>query len=237
MNNVSETYYNINFSNGCFKFFVFDNCFISETIRNNKIWEPHMHDIFDKFIKKDSIVIECGCHIGSHTIKMASLCEKIYGFEPMPATYNILKKNIELNSITNAIIYEKGVSDNKGTTSFNWICDGDTGQCGLDNNPMGKPQWLKATDETINVELITIDSLNLDKLDFMKIDVEGYEPLVIKGGFNTIKKCKPVIIMEVWKNHFGEVDINYTKQLFKELLDLGYEVEQVFGSDFLFTPK
>lgn len=237
MNNISETYYNINFSNGCFKFFVFDNCFISQTIRNNKIWEPHMHDIFDKFIKKDSIVIECGCHIGSHTIKMASLCEKIYGFEPMPATYNVLQKNIELNSITNAIIYEKGVSDNKGTTTFHWIGDGDTGQCGLDNNPMGKPQWIKATDETINVELITIDSLNLDKLDFMKIDVEGYEPLVIKGGFNTIKKCKPVIIMEVWKNHFGEVDINYTKQLFKELLDLGYEVEQALGSDFLFTPK
>jgi FkbM family methyltransferase len=237
MNNISETYYNINFSNGCFKFFVFDNCFISQTIRNNKIWEPHMHDIFDKFIKKDSIVIECGCHIGSHTIKMASLCEKIYGFEPMPATYNVLKKNIELNSITNAIIYEKGVSDNKGTTTFHWIGDGDTGQCGLDNNPMGKPSWIKSTDETINVELITIDSLNLDKLDFMKIDVEGYEPLVIKGGFNTIKKCKPVIIMEVWKNHFGEVDINYTKELFKELLDIGYEVELVFGSDFLFTPK
>ena len=237
MNIESETYYNINFSNGCFKFFVFDNCFISKTIRNNQIWEPHMHDIFDKFIKKDSIVIECGCHIGSHTIKMASLCEKIYGFEPMPATYNILKKNIELNGINNAIIYEKGVSDNKGTTTVNWIADEDTGQCGLDNNPMGKPQWIKATDETINVELITIDSLNLDKLDFMKIDVEGYEPLVIKGGINTIKKCKPVIIMEVWKNHFGEVDINYTKELFKELLDIGYEVEHTFGPDFLFTPK
>jgi hypothetical protein len=42
--------------------------------------------------------------------------------------------------------------------------------------------------------------------------------------------------MEVWMNHLGAVDINYTRMLFKDLLDIGYEVTQVDGPDFLFTP-
>ena len=108
---------------------------------------------------------------------------------------------------------------------------------GLDNNPMGIPSWINKTQTDIDVELITIDSLNLDKLDFIKIDVEGYEPLVIEGGINTIKKYKPIITLESWKDHYGSVDINYTKELFKNLLDIGYDIEHIIGPDFLFVPN
>ena len=67
--------------------------------------------------------------------------------------------------------------------------------------------------------------------------MEGYESLAIAGGFNTIKKCKPVIVMEVWKNHFGGVDINYTQDLFKNLIDIGYELRHLSGPDFIFLPN
>ena len=220
-----------------FYFYTLDNCCISNVIKNNQIWEPHMHKIFEKYINKRSIVIECGCHIGTHTIKIASLCDKIYGFEPMPDTFEVLNKNIQLNYINNAIIYKKGVADKPGLTKYSWIPETNPGGSGLDDNPMGKPEWINTTTKNIEVELTTIDSLNLDKLDFMKIDVEGYETLVIKGAINTIQRFKPVIVMEVWRDHFGSVDINYTKELFKDLLDIGYDVEQVYGPDFLFIPK
>ena len=230
-------YYRLDYSiNKSFNFYTLENCFISVMIRKNQVWEPEMYSIFDRFINKDSVVIECGCHIGIHTIKIASLCNKLYGFEPMPDTYEVLSKNIILNNVNNSIIYKKGVADKEGFTKYSWISDNNPGGSGLDNNPMGKPSYINSTDKNIEVELTTIDSLNLDKLDFIKIDVEGYEPLVIKGGINTIRRHKPVIIMEVWKDHFGNVDIDYARELFKGLIDIGYDITHAFGADFLFTP-
>lgn len=232
-----ESYFELTIINKKFKFFILDNCIISNSIKNNQTWEPYLHDIFKKYINKNSIVVECGCHIGTHTLVLTSLCKTFYGFEPMPDTYDILTKNIKLNNIDNAIIFKKGVADKESITNFSWIPYGNPGGSGLNNNPMGKPDWIISTNKNIEVKLTTIDLLKLDKLDFIKIDVEGYETLVIEGAINTIKKYKPVIIMEVWKNHYGEIDLNYTKNLFKNIIELGYDITHIYGPDFLFLPN
>lgn len=224
-------------NNQPYYFNILPNCFISDMVKNNQIWEKYMHNVFEKYITSESVVIECGCHIGIHTIKIASLCHKLYAFEPMPETNKVLNENILLNCLDNVIVFQKGVSNKIGKTKYSWIEDGNPGGSGLDNNPMGIPPWIPMTNDNIEVELTTIDSLDLDKLDFMKIDVEGYETLVIEGAMNTIIKCKPIIIMEVWKDHFGHIDIDYTKSLFKNLLDIGYSIEYVAGPDFLFIPN
>jgi FkbM family methyltransferase len=71
------------------------------------------------------------------------------------------------------------------------------------------------------VELKTIDSLNLSKLDFIKIDVEGHEYEALKGGENTIKKFKPVIFFECWvRESFKEKK----DKLFEYIESLGYEI-------------
>ena len=218
-----------------FDYYILEDCQISKSIKENAVWEPHLHAVFEKFVNKDSVVIECGCHIGTHTLLLASLSRKLYGFEPMPKTYEVLCKNIAINKIDNAILYKKGVANKEGKTKYSWIPNNNPGGSGLDNNPMGVPCGIACTNEHIEVELTTIDSLQLDKLDFMKIDVEGYEPLVIEGGMHTIQRCKPTIVMEIWKDHHCAVDVNYPKELFKNLLDIGYTVEHISGPDFLFT--
>jgi FkbM family methyltransferase len=234
---MDNTIYKVDTSDKPLYFHVLKNCVISNIIKSNVIWEPHLHIVFEKYINKNSIVIECGCHIGTHTVKLASLCDKIYGFEPMPETYEILTKNMLINNIDNAILYKLGVSNKPGVTKYSWISENNPGASGLENNPMGKPTYINATSKNIDVNLTTIDLLSLNKLDFIKIDVEGYERLVIEGAMNTIKRCKPIIVMEIWKDHFGGVDINYTKELFKNLIDIGYTIVQISGPDFLFTPN
>jgi FkbM family methyltransferase len=195
-----------------------------------------MHYIFTQYINKDSIVLEGGCHIGSHTLKLAMLSKHVYGFEPMPKSYELLEKNIKINNLYNVTLYKKGLADTTSTVTFEWIPNDNPGGAGLSHNPMGKPEWIEPTEDTRDVELTTIDLLNLDKLDFIKLDVEGYEELVIKGGIQTIKKFKPIIALEAWCNHTGGVDINYTKNIFSNLLNIGYTLEHIEGPDFLFKP-
>lgn len=234
---TKQPYYEVNkyHNNRSFFFTVLDNCIISSTIQENKLWEPHMHRLFEKYVTKDSIVVECGAHIGTHTLKLALLANHVYAFEPMPSTNKVLHRNLLLNTTGNVTIFQEGVSDASGSTTFRWIPFGNPGASCLDNNPMVLPSNLPSV-ETIHVPLRTIDSLNLDRLDFMKIDVEGYESLVIKGAMNTIRKHRPVIVMEVWSNLHTDTSIEHTRYKYRELLSLGYNVSHVEGPDYLFTP-
>jgi FkbM family methyltransferase len=166
------------------------------------------------------------------------LSKKLYCFEPLRESNVLLRKNITRNNCTNTTVYNEALSDTEGISNFAWMPFYNLGGSGLEDNPMGIPGGDIRTnkDEKYEVKTINIDSLNLDKLDFIKLDVEGYEPKVINGGINTIKKFRPVITLECWSNHFGQTDLNHTKEQFKMLLDLNYSVEQVGISDWLFLP-
>jgi len=218
-------------------FYIYDNCPISNQLKKNLIWEKNLHNIFTKYITPNSIVIEGGCHIGSHTIKLGMLAKHVFAFEPMPSSYDILEKNIKLNDLKNITLFKKGLSNTFNTTHFQWIPKDNPGGSGLASNPMRKPTWIKEEKNKIHVDLTTIDSLNLKRLDFIKLDIEGYETLAISGGIKTIKKYKPVITLESYYNCNGGVDIDFTKHNFKDLIDNGYNVIHIEKADFLFIPK
>ena len=214
---------------------MYDNCVISDVLRKGIVWEEHLHKVFEKYIKPDFICLEAGCHIGTHTLKIASLCDKLYAFEPLPESNKLLDYNLRTNQIKNTILSSYGLSDKPGNTTYGWSMEGNPGASGLNNNPMGIPEQSVSTD--IAVTLITLDSLHLEKLDFIKLDVEGYEPLVIEGGIETITKFKPIITLESWSSHKGEISMEDTKIRFKMLLDMGYTLTNISGPDYLFLPE
>ena len=100
---------------------------------------------------------------------------------------------------------------------------------------MGLPGWCQKPVDEIVVETTTIDQLALKKLDFIKLDIEGYEPLAIKGGLKTISRCLPIITMEVWSDHLGSLDPNRPREVFPDLFNMGYRNGQIGNSpDFIF---
>jgi len=218
-------------------FYIYEKCYISDVIRKNQIWEPFMHDVFEKYITKDSVVIEGGCHIGTHSVKLSKLSKKLYCFEPLPSSNELLKKNLQLNNCNNVDVFNCGLSDNFEIADFGWIQSNNPGASFLNNNPMGLPDNSHNYNQNSKVNLITINSLNLDKLDFIKLDVEGYEPKVINGGINTIKKLKPIIILECWSNHNSGADPIHTEETFSILFEIGYRMERISHSDWLFIPE
>ena len=78
---------------------------------------------------------------------------------------------------------------------------------------------------------ITIDSLNLVKCDFIKIDVEGAEWECLAGATETIKKFHPVIILETWNSKKNMVKLN------KYCNEYGYSFEYLKGDNYLLTKK
>jgi len=234
--------YHQNGSNAVFK--VFDDCIISEELRNNRKWEEHLHSIFDKYITADSTVVEVGCHIGSHSVKLSKLCKFLYCFEPMPKSNALLLKNLNLNSCKNVKVFTEGLSKSKSKTFFQYSVIGNIGASSLAENPqlsvdnlsLLPPNNIQSLKD-IDVNLITLDSLCLESLDFMKIDVEGYEPYVLEGAIESIKKFMPIIVLESYSSSWGEIDFEFTKNKFQNLIQLGYKMQHIEGPDYMFIKE
>lgn len=211
---------------------------VCNKIKKGCIWEKELHDyIINLNLDKDSVIIEAGTHMGSHTILLSNLTKKVYGFEPFPDTYKLAIENFKLNNVDNIILSTKALSDENNKTIEVEYHDPNVRNIGGWGIHFTKDK--EFTDNSsiyISIETITIDSLKLDKLDLIKLDVEGNELKVVKGGIKTIEKCRPIIILEHWCP-FPNIDITKTKCEFNLLLNMGYKVEQIENSpDFIFSP-
>ena len=151
----------------------------------------------DKYLSDNAVILDIGANVGSHTVYWAleRNAEKIYSFEPLADTFNILKRNIELNSLEDRVeIFDIGLSDES--------CYGEIKQYSEVN--IGGTSFKKS--ETGDVIFKPLDSFNFnEKIDLIKIDVEGMEVDVLNGGRNTIVENKPVIVLETFTNK-DEVD-------------------------------
>lgn len=153
------------------------------------------------------VVLDCGANLGVHTIEMARHMTgwgSVVAFEPQQRVYYGLCGNITLNNCFNAqaiwaaVGKESGsidcpVFDYQGFLSFGGVTlREDLPDAGSDgSNYVGqRPTHMEP------VNLVTIDGMGLERLDFIKIDVEGMEIDVLEGGRETIEKHKPIILAE-----------------------------------------
>ena len=160
-------------------------------------FEPHMVTLFKSLISPDFVIADIGANIGLTSILFSKLCSKVVSFEPSPSTYRILTKNLEINNIKNVLSVNAGLGDKNETSTITFASNMRSGGFISD-------QVRPIADHT--TESITIKRLDDvwsdydERLDFVKIDVEGFEGHVIKGAKEVLKKYKPTVVLEL--NHW-----------------------------------
>lgn len=186
----------------------FKKCSVIKRVMKGGIWEQRItKQIYNDLaeLKKknlNTIAIDIGANIGAHTISMLDGVSQggfVIAFEPQIEIANCLENTLAKISSNNFIISTNLVS-NKNSIS-NFVSNG-TGRSRipLKNNHYNK-DWSHK-----NVKTTTLDKFLLDhptnnlKVSLIKIDVEGHEFEVLEGASNTIKKNKPIIYIEVWKD-------------------------------------
>jgi len=178
--------------------------------------------------KKALIILDIGSNIGAFSFKLASNLRKkgienftIHSFDPNPYIQRRFEKNMGLNpSLQNNIKFHTlAVSDFCGTTSFDFT---------EDNSGGGSIQG-----KGIPIEVITIDEFctakKINRLNFIKIDVEGFEPFVFDGGRKTIEKYKPTIYTEISPPLY-EAKGRSERDIFRYLIDTGYSLYKDQGN-------
>ena len=181
---------------------------------------------YDQYIKDESIILDIGGNIGSHSLYWALIrnAKQIIAFEPYAVTAEHFMKNVMLNELEQIISINKVGLGNK-----------DQRAKGM---PMPEEMGLSAiqVEEDGDIEVRALDNMKLDvpHIDLIKIDVEEMEYLVLQGAIETIKKHKPTLIIEV---HLGEQFEERYNKINSFLENLGYDFMSSIVDDFIFVHK
>ena len=176
---------------------------------HQRLIEPFREEpIISKFCKPGMIVFDVGANIGEWTLTMANgvgAQGRVYSFEPTPFLFDALNKTVVANQFNQVIVSPYALSDKSKTMDFyiqydeNELLDARLSRL---DSPADFKEWI--TDgkkaKKIQVKTITLDEFavkeKLERLDFIKIDAEGYESAIVEGGLTVLKKFRPNLILE-----------------------------------------
>jgi FkbM family methyltransferase len=178
-----------------------------------------------KCLKSNSIVLDIGANCGAFSLKLATHAIQqsytnlhIHAFEPNPLIFKNYTDNLALNPPIEKIVHAHavGLGSENGERSFHYP---DT------NTGVGRVMQKDSAGEfTVKLQRLDdfVDNLNPPDISFIKMIVEGFEPEVLKGGWNTLKRFKPPIFLEATDEWYRENNSSVA-EVVQELRALGYQ--------------
>lgn len=164
--------------------------------------------------KQRRTVVQAGGNIGLWPMRLAKSFARVLTFEPEPVSLECLRANVPAN----VEVYAAALGDHEGT-------------CGIYRKGVGTH---RVKDDGDGVPLMTLDSLHLTDVDYLQLDIEGYEWFALRGARDTIQMSLPLIQVEL-RGHgrlFGHDDPDV-----RALLNsFGYgQLKQQPGCDYVFA--
>jgi FkbM family methyltransferase len=162
-------------------------------------YEPEVRAQIKRWLSPGACAVDVGANVGWHALLMATLvgpAGRVFAFEPNDSTRDRLNAGIQVNDLEQVVVDPRALSDRIGTTGFAapkagelWDGTGHMTSAAIDGHASGG-----------SVQCVTLDAFvaerNLERLDFMKIDVEGWELSVLRGASHTLVTLAPTIVFE-----------------------------------------
>jgi len=161
-------------------------------------FEPEMVVLFKSLIRSNDVVLDVGANIGCTSILFGNLAEKVYCFEPSPTTFGYLEKNVKNARLDRVTPVNVGLGKESGMFELTFSQSDRSG--GFVSNVTSASQGHQVEQIKIIKGDDFMNESKVPKIDFIKIDVEGFEKSVIEGLSATIARDQPIVVLEL--NHW-----------------------------------
>lgn len=172
---------------------------IGRSIYRTGVWEPEMTAMAKEKIRPGWHILDIGAHIGYYTLLFGSQCGaegRVAAFEPLRGAFTHLNENIALNNMENIRSFRLALSDHRGHAV-------------MKEENRGMMLQDEESDASSTVDMIPFDefwpSLGWDKLDLVKIDVEGAEKSILLGMEKVLERYHPHLFVEIHPLHLKRV--------------------------------
>lgn len=159
-------------------------------------WEGWLTVFMCRYLKPGMNCIDIGANFGYYSILMGTAVGamgNVICIEPNPSVVAVLKRSLELNGLSSrAVVHSVAAAANRGTCHL-YVPNSEP-----KNASIVSGAYADAGGRTVEVAMTPVDELteNLDRVDFVKIDVEGAEEQVVEGMRGTLERFKPAVVLE-----------------------------------------
>jgi FkbM family methyltransferase len=145
-----------------------------------KMYQPHHIINTVKACRQRRVAVDVGAHVGFWSYYLSRAFRAVHAFEPTPLFRECFAKNVPAVNVT---LYPVALGQRAGSAEM-VIDPVNSGATHLRESASG------------DVEIRRLDDYELDQVDLIKIDVEGFEPFVLEGARETLLRCRPIVIIE-----------------------------------------
>lgn len=207
--------------------------YVDKCIIDTGLFEPHSTEVVRKLVKCGDVVMDVGANIGYYSVILSKLVGeegKVYCFEPTDYYSRVLQSNLDANNTKNVELIKLGLSNARQTLDI---------QVGANSATLHSPGKVPLN-FTERIELVSLDEWvanhNIEKINFIKVDIDGHEPCFLNGAWNTLEKYDPVLLLEVSHPHY--LDAGVTAWDFYDLLkSKGYRIYHEVNFAEIFTKE
>jgi FkbM family methyltransferase len=184
-------------------------------------FEPVQTALISRNLKPGMTFIDIGANIGYYTViasKRVGKSGRVYCFEPDPQNYRMLVKNISENKLSNVCPQSTALSDSTGTATLH------TDSKNFGAHSLNKSNiWDEKSEVTVSTMKLD-DFVGADKIDMIKLDVQGAESKVIAGSIRTLMTQRPILVLELWPYGIQKMGDDPVK-LVRDLEEIGYHIQ------------
>jgi FkbM family methyltransferase len=208
-----------------FKIFVRRNDFyIGAPIARDRMYESHISDQLRTLLKPGDVFVDIGANIGYFTMMGASVVGPhghIFAFEPLSDNYDLMMQSVTANSFDNVDIYPFAIAESKQTFQLDVSGFGSNARV-IDFSPQAVPG---AGPDNL-VEAFTLDEIlaETDRIDVIKLDIEGAEPRAWQGMEQIITQHRPTIVFEFSPNLIKVTSHVEPTDFLEQVMQRGYDL-------------
>lgn len=162
-------------------------------------YEPELREIFRSALPEGGVAVDVGANVGWHSLLMARLAGpdgRVFAIEPNPSVRERLNANLAANRVGNVSVLPFALSESEGPARFH----GPPDSLGASGSGHLVSVNLPESTEVLEVETRRLDAVlaaaGVERLDLMKIDVEGFEWPVLRGAEESIARFRPQVVFE-----------------------------------------
>jgi FkbM family methyltransferase len=165
---------------------------LTPTLWAGDLWEATETHWFVRSLRPGDVVVDVGANIGYYTVLAGHLVGesgRVYAFEPDPISFEYLSKNVRLNGLRNVVLEQKAVSNESGTIRL-YLADENKGDHRI-YDPKGEQR------PSVEVEAVALDDYFAgveDSVDFVKVDTQGAELVILKGMMDLVRRSPSAIL-------------------------------------------
>lgn len=183
----------------------------------------------EQTVKKGMRIVDVGANVGLFTIQLAKLVGhegRVLAIEPEPRNVRLLRANIQRNGADSVTVCDCGAGAQRGEARLM------RSDVNYGDHRIGPTDALHT--EEVRIKLETVDGLvgdhKFDRVDLVKMDVQGFEAMVLEGMQHTLRHSRPIVLTEFWPHRMERVKRGSSEAFLSTFLDMGYQASLLGGN-------